>query len=138
MESGVPDVVVVGVGADGASLGAVIEPLPRPSSKSRKASSNVVAYHFRLKHANIVAYLTTPTTFAPRTTAFELREFLSSLIEGDLHRPFISTDNSWISKIQRVAHRALSSSRSIGIHNSVLPDRTVKRTLGDLKKILGD
>ena len=42
--AGVPDVVVVGVSADGASLGAVIEPLPRPSSKSRRASSNVVAY----------------------------------------------------------------------------------------------
>lgn len=67
-----------------------------------------MGWRFELKHANIVAYLTTPHANSPRTTISQLRGFLESLQqEGGTSPSLISSDRAWISEISYEARQIM-------------------------------
>ncbi|MBL8264457.1 MAG: metallophosphoesterase [Xanthomonadaceae bacterium] len=76
-----------------------------------------MGWHFNLKYANFVAYVTKqPPKVAPRATLWELKEFLGS-IQGryrDPNRPaLISSSPEWIKQVEDAAERASDRARSI-------------------------
>lgn len=63
---------------------------------------------FKLRHTNIVAYLTTAGNLIPRLRYNEMHEFLIALMNGREGRsPFISHDSVWPQKMGHLAQAAL-------------------------------
>lgn len=98
-----------------------------------------MGWHFDLKHANTVAYVTTPeNTAPPRLTAWQLREFLGSLRGEYRDRPpLISTDTQWILEVTLAAKRAADTLKSRRVQDdSLLDGETLEYLLKDLRYLL--
>lgn len=98
-----------------------------------------MGWHFDLKHANTVAYVTaTVKTAPPRLTAWQLREFLGSL-QGEYRDrpPLISTDTQWIDEVTSAAKRAAGTLVSRRVQDdSLLDGDTLEYLLKDLRSLL--
>lgn len=96
---------------------------------------------FKLKHANIMAYLTSTSNEAPRILKNDLYEFLETIIHNH-NQYFIAEHQSemWSTTIKDIANSSLNELNRSMEHweDETLPRTIVKKVLEDLKFELSD
>jgi len=123
----------------------------RPSSLEFSA----VGYHFKIEHANVVAYLSSAgSTQPPRLTVRELRSFLGALrwkkwpsrardtsccvpYELDSSAPtnLISSSSEWVSKIHDAADRAMTKIDRAEHSEDLIPAVSTANYLSELRPL---
>jgi predicted MPP superfamily phosphohydrolase len=93
---------------------------------------------FQLKHANVIAYLTTADASPPRLREGDLNDFLMALAHSRYwSRPtFISSDPSWPESMQRIADSAQRRFDKWG--DAFVEERVVRRILAKVRDAFRD
>ena len=100
-----------------------------------------MGYHFQLKHASVVGYLTNPTdSRPPRVRVFDLGEFASSIAmnnDGDTAY-LISSRPEWRTAVLKAAQEASATIGGWSHYREFATDDDVTRVLAPLKRLLSD